>query len=88
VCTAAAVHLAAAVPNFAWLEYRASPTEELGFYDRDLFPVQPVQDGPRLLIPDAPGLGVEFDEGLASRDEYQPRGTRHLRRHDGSITNW
>jgi galactonate dehydratase len=88
VCTAAAVHLAAAVPNFAWLEHRSSPTEELGFYDRDLFPVQPVQDGPRLLIPDAPGLGVEFNEALASREEYQPRATRHLRRHDGSITNW
>ena len=27
VCTAATVHFAAAVPNFAWLETRSAPTE-------------------------------------------------------------
>ena len=88
VCTAASVHLAAAVPNFAWLEHRASPTEELGFYDRDLFPVQIEQDGSRLIVPDAPGLGVDFDEVLASRDQFQLLPQEHLRRRDGSITNW
>ncbi len=88
ICTAASVHLAAAVPNFAWLEYRASPTEELGFYNRDLFPVQVEQDGPRLLVPDTPGLGVDFDEVVASRSEFQLVPQEHLRRRDGSITNW
>ena len=88
ICTAASVHLAAAVPNFAWLEIRSSPTEELGFYDRDLFPVQCVQDGPRMAIPEGPGLGVEFNEELATQLEYRLRPGRHLRRRDGSITNW
>src|SRR5215213_3253561 len=39
VCTAASVHLAAAVPNFAWLECRSSPVEQLGFDNSEIFPV-------------------------------------------------
>ena len=31
ICTAATVHLAAAVPNFSWMEIRESPTESIGF---------------------------------------------------------
>ncbi len=34
------MHLAAAVPNFAWLETRA-PEVKLGFDNSDFFPVQP-----------------------------------------------
>ena len=30
ICTAATIHLAAAVPNFAWLEVRVSPTRAAG----------------------------------------------------------
>ena len=88
VCTAATVHLAAAVPNFAWLEVRASPTEELGFYDRDLFPEQPVQEGSRIWVPDAPGLGVDFDEERARQQTFRFWEAPHLHREDGSYTNW
>jgi galactonate dehydratase len=90
ICTAATVHFAAAVPNFAWMEIRSSPTEELGFYDAELFPVQCQQDGACMRIPDGPGLGVEFDEGVAARKSEAAQGMRrtwHLRRRDGSITN-
>jgi galactonate dehydratase len=87
ICTAATVHLAAAVANFSWMEIRSSPTEELGFYDDELFPVKCRQDGPRMHIPEAPGLGVEFNEELASRQEYQMGPKTFLRRRDGSITN-
>ena len=87
ICTAATAHFAAAVQNFAWLEIRSSPTEELGFYDPDLFPKQCKQDGPRLMIPEEPGLGVEFNEELAGRQEFQMGRQRFLRRRDGSITN-
>ncbi len=87
ICSAATAHLAAAVPNFAWMEIRQSPTEQLGFYDERLFPVQPVQQGPRLLVPTVPGLGVEFDEKAAEHPEFQPRAGRLLRRRDGSVTN-
>src|SRR5712692_8259821 len=59
ICTAATIHLAAAVPNFAWLEVRTSPTEQLGFDNAELFPVQPRIEGNRFPVPDLPGLGVE-----------------------------
>lgn len=88
ICTAATVHLAAAVPNFAWLEVRSSPTEAGMFYDPDWFPVQAVQDGPRYLVPDAPGLGVEFNEERAKAAEFKYWEAPHLRRRDGSYTNW
>lgn len=88
ICTAATLHLAAAVANFAWLEVRTSPTEKLGFDDSELFPVQPRLDGTRFPVPDAPGLGVEFNETLAARREFQFWEAPHLHRADGSYTNW
>jgi galactonate dehydratase len=92
ICSAATAHLCTAVPNLAWMEIRESPTEQLGFYDRDLFPEQCQLDGPRLIVSDRPGLGVEVDEQLAARESVAvvaastPR-RRFLRRGDGSITN-
>ena len=88
ICTAATVHLAAAVPNFSWLEVRTSPTEELNFYDESLFPVQLKLVGDRFPVPTSPGLGVEFDEELASRQAFQFWEAPHLHRRDGSYTNW
>ena len=87
ICTAATVHLAAAVANFAWMEIRTSPTEARGFTDPAFFPVQCQQDGPRLIVPEVPGLGVEFDEERASHAEFAISRADHLRRRDGSITN-
>jgi galactonate dehydratase len=88
ICTAATIHLAAAVPNFAWLEVRVSPTEELKFYDEELFPVQPKLEGAWFPVPDAPGLGVEFNEKLAQTQAFKFWEAPHLRRRDGSYTNW
>jgi galactonate dehydratase len=84
--TAAMVHMAAAIPNFAWLEIRTSPTEDQGFYDRDVFPVQPTLEGDRVLLPTAPGLGVEVNE--AALLPFSPYEMPHLHRRDGSYTNW
>ncbi|MAE61241.1 MAG: galactonate dehydratase [Planctomycetaceae bacterium] len=88
ICTAATTHLAAAVPNFAWLEIRSSPSEELNFYDPDWFPTQPVVDGDTIVVPDTPGLGVEFNEEAAKNAEFNFTESPHLRRRDGSYTNW
>jgi galactonate dehydratase len=88
ICTAATIHLAAAVPNFAWLEVRTSPTEQLGFDDSALFPQQPRLDGTRFPVPDTPGLGVEFDESAASAQAFRFWEAPHLHRRDGSYTNW
>lgn len=88
VCTAASVHMAAAVPNFAWLECRTSPAEALGFDDREVFPVQPVLEGACYVVPDAPGLGVEVNEAALTREAFRFWEAPHLRRRDGSYTNW
>jgi galactonate dehydratase len=80
------------VPNFAFLEIRESPTEQSGFYDERLFPVQHKRVGSRLIISDRPGLGVEFDEHAGAHEEFVPdlrlERTHYMRRRDGSLTNW
>ena len=87
ICTAATIHLAAAVPNFAWLEVRVSPTEDRTL-DWDLFPVQPELEGTGFPVPTTPGLGVEFNEELARQQTFRFWEAPHLHRRDGSHTNW
>lgn len=88
VCTAATLHLAAAVPNFSWLEVRVSPTEQLRLGDADLFPEQPRLELTRFPVPSAPGLGVSVNEALVERLSFKFWEAPHLRRRDGSTTNW
>jgi galactonate dehydratase len=89
VCTAATIHLAAAVPNFAWLEVRVTQSENLyygqgGVNEADLlFPTQPRLDGVVF-----PGLGIEFDEERAAAQSWKFWEAPHWRRRDGSVTNW
>ncbi|MFD2647156.1 mandelate racemase/muconate lactonizing enzyme family protein [Devosia albogilva] len=87
VCTAATIHFAAAVPNFAWLETRA-PEIALGFDNADFFPVQPRLEGAVYPVSDTPGLGVEVNEDLLARQSFEFWEASHLRRQDGSVTNW
>ncbi|MCA0051606.1 mandelate racemase/muconate lactonizing enzyme family protein [Mesorhizobium sp. B283B1A] len=87
VCTAATVHLAAAVPNFAWLETRA-PERKLGFDNSDFFPVQPRLDGPDYPVGDLPGLGIEVNEAAVQAQSLRFWEAPHLKRRDGSVTNW
>lgn len=94
ICTAATIHMSAAVANFAWLEVRVSPSENLyankaGVNDADLlFPVQPQLDGTGFPVLDTPGLGIELDEKLAQTHTWKFWEAPHLRRRDGSVTNW
>jgi galactonate dehydratase len=94
VCTAATIHLAAAVANFAWLEVRVTQTENLyygesGVNDADvLFPIQPRLEGNSFPLPTAPGLGIEIDEKLAQSQTWQFWEAPHWKRRDGSVTNW
>jgi galactonate dehydratase len=94
ICTAATIHLAAAVPNFAWLEVRVTQAENLyagtsGVNDADvLFPTQPRLSGNVFAVPDAPGLGVELDEKVAQAQTWRFWEAPHWRRQDGSVTNW
>jgi L-alanine-DL-glutamate epimerase-like enolase superfamily enzyme len=54
----------------------------------DVVPVQPVWEDGYLLPPDLPGLGVEFDREAARAHPMQMTELPHLRRLDGSVTNW
>jgi galactonate dehydratase len=94
VCTAATIHLAAAVPNFSWLEVRVTQTENL-YYGKTgedesdaLFPVQPRLQGTTFPVPDGPGLGVELNENVAQSHEWRFWEAPHWQRNDGSVTNW
>ncbi len=87
VCTAATVHFGAAVANFAWLETRA-PEVKLGFDNSDFFPVQPRLDGTEYPVSDLPGLGVEVNEDAIAAQSFRFWEAPHLRRRDGSVTNW
>jgi galactonate dehydratase len=89
ICTAATIHFSAAVANFAWLETRASPGELYhGFDNADIFVTQPRLNGAVYEVGDAPGLGVEVDEALVKQQEFKFWEAPHLRRTDGSVTNW
>ncbi|GAC1384157.1 MAG: galactonate dehydratase [Herpetosiphon sp.] len=94
ICTAATIHLAAAVPNFAWLEVRVTQTENLyygasGRNDADLlFTEQPRLTNNVFVVPDAPGLGIEVDEAQAEGQSWKFWEAPHWRRPDGSVTNW
>ena len=88
ICTAATVHLAAAVPNFAWLEVWASPTGEQQHTDSDIFSQQHKLEGTRFPVPDTPGLGVECNEEYLKKESFKFWEAPHLHRLDGSYTNW
>lgn len=88
ICTAASVHLAAAVPNFNWLEVWVSLDGEHRHSNTELFPVQLQLAGARYPVPDGPGLGVEFNEELAGKQPFKFWEAPHLHRGDGSYTNW
>jgi galactonate dehydratase len=89
ICTAATIHFAAAVANFAWLETRATPGELYhGFDNAEIFITQPRLNGAVYEVSDAPGLGVEVDEALVKQQSFKFWEAPHLRRADGSVTNW
>ena len=88
ICTAATVHLGAAVPNFSWLEMRVTPGEAWSRYDDETFPQQLKIQDTVINVPDAPGLGVEVDEERIKQQSFAFWEAPKLRRRDGSVTNW
>ncbi|MEO1017638.1 MAG: mandelate racemase/muconate lactonizing enzyme family protein [Pseudomonadota bacterium] len=86
ITTAASVHLGAAVPNFAWLEVAADD----GRNDRSIFPQQVKLEGANYVVPDTPGLGIEVNQEavIEAASEFSFWEAPHLRRADGSVTNW
>ena len=90
ICTAATVHLAAAVPNFAWLEIRTRRPRPALADDRDPVPGPAAPGRPAPVVTDAPGLGVEVDEAavIAASTTNHWNPFPQFRRRDGSVQNW
>lgn len=84
ICTAASVHLGAAVPNFSWLEVNLERAENP---NHEIFPEQILFEGNGYAVPDKPGLGVDVDESKLN-EPLKLWEAPHLHRRDGSHTNW
>ena len=89
ICTAATVHFAAAVANFSWLETRTSPAEHTRLRQRRFLPgAAAARQGATTRCRDAPGLGIEVNEELIKKQSFKFWEAPHLKRNDGSVTNW
>ncbi|TNC60047.1 mandelate racemase/muconate lactonizing enzyme family protein [Rubellimicrobium roseum] len=90
ICTAASVHMAAAMPNHAFLECWETPHDDnAARQSSPVFRRALKLDGADYPVPDAPGLGVDIDEtSLAKASGFEYFEMPHLRRSDGSFTNW
>lgn len=84
VATAACVHFNLSIPNFAVQEQPRKPGTML----TDVVRNQPVWEDGYILAPTAPGLGIEFDREAARAHPFRMTELPHLRREDGSFTNW
>lgn len=81
VSTAAAAHLAMAIPNFLILEYDRQDE----YRKNALMTSWPVESG-YLHVPDLPGLGIEFDENVLQANPQRPvGGPRTAFATDGSV---
>ncbi|HEY3376956.1 MAG TPA: galactonate dehydratase [Armatimonadota bacterium] len=80
VANAATLQLAACMPNFAFLETMSTDVP----YRKELSTETiTIIDG-EMVIPDAPGLGLDINEEAIARYPYQPINLRH---YDGRLTD-
>ena len=84
VAASAFLHLCLSVPNCAVQELPRRPGESLP----DLVLNQPEWEDGYLLPPTAPGLGIEFNAEALGKYPFSMGELKHLRRADGSVTNW
>ena len=82
VSTAACIQLAACIPNFALQEY---PLGENGPPKTEMVKTTVQREGGYLIIPDAPGIGIELAEDAAERHPYKPRAVITRLHEDGSV---
>jgi galactonate dehydratase len=84
VSTAACIQIAACIPNFALQEY---PIGEDRPPKSDFMQSTVRCENGFLIIPDAPGIGVELAADAAERYPYKPREVRTRLHVDGSIVD-
>jgi mannonate dehydratase len=83
VCMAAALHFDLSVPNFGVQEYmRHTPETDAVFPHAYTFADGAMHPG------EAPGLGVDIDEELAAKYEYNRAFLPVNRLEDGTMFNW
>lgn len=86
ICTAATIHLAAATPNFAWLEVPPYDTDMSG--QHKYFENHPEVENTVYKISDAPGLGMDVNEEAVKAQSFKFWEAPRLHKADGSFTNW
>jgi galactonate dehydratase len=84
VSTAACLQLAACIPNFALQEY---PLGEDVPPKSEMVKSVLKREGGYLLIPDAPGIGIELAPDAAVRHPYKPRAVVTRLHEDGSVVD-
>jgi galactonate dehydratase len=84
VSTAACIQLAACIPNFALQEY---PKGEDEAPKREIVKSALRAEAGFLIIPDAPGIGIELAEGAQERYPYKPRQVQTRLHVDGSVVD-
>ena len=84
VSTAACIQLAACIPNFALQEY---PIGEQEPPKSEIVKTTIKQEGGYLIIPDAPGLGIELADDAQERHPYIPRPINTRLAVDGSVVD-
>ena len=84
ISTAACLHLNLSSPLVGVQEQPRKPGTTL----LDVVPVQMPWEAGYLYPPTAPGLGIVFDREAAKKHPFQLHELPHLRREDGSVTNW
>jgi galactonate dehydratase len=82
VSTAACIQLAACIPNFALQEY---PLGEDRPPKTEMVKTTVQREGGYLIVPDAPGIGIELAEDAAERHPYKPRAVLTRLHEDGSV---
>ena len=84
VSTAACLQLAACIPNFALQEY---PRGELEPPKSEIVKTSLRLESGFLIIPDAPGIGIELAEDAAERHPYRKRKIVTRLHVDGSVVD-
>jgi len=84
VATAAAMHFAAATPN--WIIQEAITNDVPWRNEVVVNPVE-VVDG-HVAIPTLPGLGIDIDEAAAAKYPFQPEAMQRYFHPDGSVADW
>lgn len=79
VANAATLQLAACTPNFFLLETMSSDVA----HRREVSTEAARLENGHMLIPDAPGLGIDIREGEIAKHPYEPRDLRH---YTGALT--